>query len=29
VSVPQGDDVEILVITRDGIKTDRLELKRD
>ena len=25
----QGDDVEILIITKDCIKTDRLELKRD
>lgn len=26
---PQGDDVEILVITKDGIRTDSLQLKRD
>jgi len=25
----QGDDVEILVITKEGVRTDRLELKRD
>ena len=25
----QGDDVEILIITKDGIKVDRLELKKD
>ena len=25
----QGDDVEILIITKDGVKTDKLELKRD
>jgi hypothetical protein len=25
----QGDDVEILIITKDGIRTDKLQLKRD
>ena len=25
----QGDDVEILIITKEGVRTDRLELKRD
>jgi hypothetical protein len=25
----QGDDVDILIITKEGIKLDKLELKRD
>ena len=25
----QGDDVEILIMTKDGVKVDMLELKRD
>lgn len=25
----QGDDVEILIMTKEGVRTDRLELKRD
>ena len=25
----QGDDVDILIITRDGVKLDTLQLKRD
>lgn len=28
-SLLQGDDVEILIITKDGIQTDRLALKID
>ena len=28
-AVLQGDDVEILILTKDGIRTDKLELKRD
>lgn len=28
-TAPQGDDVEILIITKDGVQTQVLELKKD